>query len=92
MIDGDCFGGALDLILAFHRRLASPRSRFAHPGAKLGIVTGFGGTTRWRKVVRPPFARQMFLANRIFSAEEAVGVGLVELSTTPAIDESAYPV
>ena len=50
-IDGDCFGGALDLILAFDLRFATPRSRFAHPGARLGIVTGFGGTSRWRKVL-----------------------------------------
>ena len=48
LIDGDCFGGALDLVLAFDLRFATPRSRFAHPGGKLGIVTGFGGTSRWR--------------------------------------------
>src|SRR5205085_1317103 len=50
-IDGDCFGGALDLILSFDLRFASARSRFSHPGAKLGIVTGFGGTSRWRRVI-----------------------------------------
>ena len=78
IVDGDCFGGALDLILAFDLRLATPRSRFAHPGAKLGIVTGFGGTTRWRNVTTPAFARQMFLANRTFSAAEALEAGLVD--------------
>jgi enoyl-CoA hydratase len=78
LVDGDCFGGALDLILAFDLRFATPRSRFAHPGAKLGIVTGFGGTTRWRKVVTPPVARQLFLANRTFSAAEALEAGLVD--------------
>ena len=51
LIDGDCFGGALDLALSFDLRFATPRSRFAHPGAKLGIVTGFGGTSRWRNVL-----------------------------------------
>lgn len=78
IVDGDCFGGALDLILAFDHRFATPRSRFAHPGAKLGIVTGFGGTTRWRKVVTPQVARQMFLANRTFTAEEALAAGLID--------------
>lgn len=78
LIDGDCFGGALDLILAFDLRFSTPRSRFAHPGARLGIVTGFGGTTRWRKVVTPPVARQLFLANRTFSAAEALEAGLVD--------------
>ena len=41
IVDGDCFGGALDLVLAFDLRFATERSRFSHPGARLGIVTGF---------------------------------------------------
>lgn len=78
LIDGDCFGGALDLVLAFDVRLATPRSRFAHPGARIGIVTGFGGTSRWRKVLTRAAANQLFLANRVFSAEEALAMGLVD--------------
>ncbi len=77
-IDGDCFGGALDLILAFDFRLATPRSRFAHPGARIGIVTGFGGTSRWRKVLTRPAAHQLFLANRTFTAGEALEMGLID--------------
>jgi enoyl-CoA hydratase len=77
-IDGDCFGGALDLILAFDFRFATPRARFAHPGARLGIVTGFGGTSRWRRVIARPAAHQLFLANRVIGAEEALAIGLVD--------------
>jgi enoyl-CoA hydratase len=78
LIDGDCFGGALDLILAFDFRFATPRSRFAHPGARLGIVTGFGGTSRWKQVIDRRAAHQLFLANRTFSADEALRIGLVD--------------
>jgi enoyl-CoA hydratase len=78
LIDGDCFGGALDLTLAFDLRFATPRSRFAHPGARLGIVTGFGGTSRWRGVISRRAASQLFLANRVFSADEALSLGLVD--------------
>jgi enoyl-CoA hydratase len=78
VIDGDCFGGALDLALAFDLRFATPASRFSHPGAKIGIVTGFGGTSRWRKVLAPPAAKQLFLANRILTAGEALSIGLVD--------------
>jgi len=95
MIDGDCFGGALDLVLAFDLRLATPRSRFSHPGARLGIVTGFGGTTRWRKVLSRAAANQLFLANRIFSAEEARAIGLVdrvsESQEIPDVDPARVP-
>jgi enoyl-CoA hydratase/carnithine racemase len=77
-IDGDCFGGALDLALAFDLRLATPRSRFAHPGANLGIVTGFGGTSRGRTVIDAPAARRLFLSNETFDAAGAHAVGLVD--------------
>lgn len=78
LIDGDCFGGALDLVLAFDLRFATPRSRFAHPGARLGIVTGFGGTTRWRDVMSRRAANQLFLANGVLSAAEALQLGIVD--------------
>jgi len=89
LIDGDCFGGALDLILAFDLRFATPRSRFSHPGAKLGIVTGFGGTSRWRKVLSRPAANQLFLANRVLSASEAQELGLVDRVAESHEDELA---
>ena len=82
-IDGDCFGGALDLALAFDLRYATPRSRFSHPGAKLGIVTGFGGTARWRKVIHPAAARRLFLANDVLTAAEAQALGLVDAIGEP---------
>jgi enoyl-CoA hydratase len=83
LIDGDCFGGALDLVLAFDLRFATPRSRFSHPGGKLGIVTGFGGTSRWRKALAPPAARRLFLGNELLSPDDALGAGLID-----RIDES----
>src|ERR1041385_5665605 len=85
-IDGDCFGGALDLALAFDLRYATPRSRFSHPGAKLGIVTGFGGTTRWRKSLTPAAARRLFLANAVLTAEEAHALGLVDVIGEADVD------
>ena len=89
LIDGDCFGGALDLVLSFDLRFATPRSRFAHPGARLGIVTGFGGTARWRKVISRKAANQLFLANRVLSAEEALSLDLVDRVADSHDDELA---
>lgn len=76
-IDGDCFGGALDLAMAFDLRIATGRSRFSHPGAKIGIVTGFAGTARWRRVIEPAAARRLFLSGDVLTASEAHAVGLV---------------
>jgi len=83
MIDGDCFGGALDLILSFDLRFATERSRFSHPGAKLGIVTGFGGTSRWRRVIDANAARRLFLANDILDAQQALDLGLIDAIGDP---------
>ena len=85
-VDGDCFGGALDLILSFDLRFATERSRFSHPGAKLGIVTGFGGTSRWRRIIDSRAARRLFLLNEVFSASDALAVGLIDaIGEPPAI-------
>lgn len=83
VIDGDCFGGALDLAMAFDLRFASERSRFSHPGARLGIVTGFGGTSRWRKLLDVRAARRLFLGNGVLSASEALAAGLVDAIGEP---------
>lgn len=77
-IDGDCLGGALDLAMAFDLRLATPRSRFSHPGARLGIVTGYGGTSRWRKLFDGPGARALLLGNEVLDAPAALRMGLID--------------
>ncbi|HEY5609681.1 MAG TPA: enoyl-CoA hydratase/isomerase family protein, partial [Thermoanaerobaculia bacterium] len=77
-IDGDCFGGALDLALAFDLRFATARSRFSHPGAKIGIVTGFGGTSRWRTQIPRASARRLFLDSAIVKAADARSIGIVD--------------
>jgi enoyl-CoA hydratase len=87
VIDGDCFGGALDVILAFDLRFATERSRFSHPGAKLGIVTGFGGTSRWRRVLDSAAARRLFIANEVLSAEQALDIGLIDSIGEPQIPD-----
>ena len=89
IIDGDCFGGALDLALSFDLRFATPRARFSPPGARLGIVTGFGGTSRWRSVLSRPAARRLFLANEVLSAAEALSLGLVDRVSDSFDDELA---
>jgi enoyl-CoA hydratase/carnithine racemase len=78
LVDGDCFGGALDLVMAFDYRWASTRARFSHPGARIGIVTGFGGTSRWRRILGNAVARKLFLENAVLSSSEAETCGLVD--------------
>ena len=50
-IDGYCFGVGLELVLATDIRLATPRSRFALPEMKLGMIPGSGGTQRLARLI-----------------------------------------
>jgi len=77
-IDGYCLGGGLDLALACDIRYATVRSTFAHPGARLGIITGFGGTMRLPDAIGPAAARRMFTTADRIDAREAERIGLVQ--------------
>ena len=77
-VDGFCFGGALDLALACNVRIASRRSLFSHPGASLGIITGWGGTQRLPRLVGQANALEMFFLAKRIEAEVALTTGLVD--------------
>ncbi|HZT61116.1 MAG TPA: enoyl-CoA hydratase/isomerase family protein [Pyrinomonadaceae bacterium] len=76
-INGFCMGGGLDLALACRVRVASPRAVFAHPGACLGIITGWGGTQRLPRLIGSARALEMFATARRVNADEALEFGLV---------------
>jgi enoyl-CoA hydratase len=76
-VNGYCMGGGLDLALACRVRVASHGAVFAHPGARLGIITGWGGTQRLPRLIGAARAFEMFATARRLSADEALGFGLV---------------
>ena len=76
-INGYCMGGALDLALACNIRVASVDAIFAHPGARLGIITGWGGTQRLPRVIQKGRALELFLTGRRIMSAEALELGLV---------------
>lgn len=77
-INGHCFGGALDLALSCDIRLASPNARFAHPGAGLGIITGWSGTQRLPRLIGTAFANEMFFTASPIDATRALQIGLID--------------
>jgi enoyl-CoA hydratase len=77
-VNGICFGGALDLALACDRRVASPNALFSHPGADLGIMTGWGGTQRLSRLVGQAVSLEMFFTAKRVDSHEAMLIGLVD--------------
>lgn len=77
-VNGFCFGGALDLALSCKKRIAAPNAIFCHPGANLGIMTGWGGTQRLPGLIGEARALEMFLTAKRVGAEEALKIGLID--------------
>lgn len=77
-VNGFCFGGALDLTLACNKRIAAPNAQFSHPGANLGIITGWGGTQRLTRLIGEAAALEMFLTAKRVDAIEALRIGLID--------------
>lgn len=87
-INGFCFGGALDLVLACKKRIAAPNAVFSHPGANLGIITGWGGTQRLPRLIGEAAALEMFLTAKRISAGEALRIGLIDKIAENSLEES----
>lgn len=77
-IRGYCLGGGFDLALACHARVAAYDSSFGHPGASLGLITGWGGTQRLPRLVGKAAALQILLTAERVPATQALSLGLVD--------------
>ena len=91
-VNGICFGGALDLALACHKRIASPAATFSHPGATLGIITGWGGTQRLPRLIGEARALEMFYTAKRVDAAEAFAIGLVDRIVADPVTEALHGV
>jgi enoyl-CoA hydratase len=85
-INGYCMGGALDMALACRLRFASKNAQFAHPGARLGIITGWGGTQRLPRLIGSARALEFFTTARRMTAAEAYRIGLVDGLHDPVLE------
>ncbi len=76
-IDGYALGGGAELAYAADFRIASTRAKFGNPEVGLGILAGAGATWRLLELVGEPVAKEVLLASRILTAEEALALRLV---------------
>ena len=87
-INGYCMGGGLDFALACDIRLAASTAVFAHPGARLGIITGWGGTQRLPRLIGKARAIEFFVTARLLVSNEALRIGLITGIFDPVIEEA----
>jgi enoyl-CoA hydratase/carnithine racemase len=77
MIRGYCIGGGMATALACDIRIAAEGSKFGIPAAKLGLGYAYDGIKKLVDIVGPAYAREIFFTARQFTAEEALGMGLI---------------
>jgi len=78
MIDGHCIGGGLNLAACADIRIASAKSRFAMPAAKLALGYPFDAIRRLVNAVGAAAAKQMMFTAKSIDAESALRLGLVQ--------------
>jgi 3-hydroxyacyl-CoA dehydrogenase / enoyl-CoA hydratase / 3-hydroxybutyryl-CoA epimerase len=79
-IHGACAGGGYEVTLACDHRVASdaPATRIGLPETTLGLVPAWGGSTRLPRLIGPEKAAEVILKGKLYSAPEALKLGLVD--------------
>lgn len=86
-IHGVCLGGAVELAIATHYRIATdhPKTVLALPEVQLGLIPGAGGTQRLPRLIGIRAALDMILTGRNVRAKKALQIGLVDELVHPSI-------
>lgn len=84
-INGVCMGGAFELSLACHGRVAadSPAVKMGLPEVKVGIFPGAGGTQRVPRLTNAQDALQMMTTGQNLSPQRALAMGLIHEIAEP---------
>ncbi|WP_413710954.1 FAD-dependent oxidoreductase [Rhizobium sp. Rhizsp82] len=84
-INGTCMGGALEMSLACHGRVASNAKsvKIALPEVKVGIFPGAGGTQRVSRLADAQSALQMMTTGQSLTASRAKAMNLVHQVVEP---------
>ncbi|MEW9808700.1 FAD-dependent oxidoreductase [Mesorhizobium sp. ZMM04-5] len=85
-INGTCMGGAFELSLACHGRVAADidKVKMALPEVKVGIFPGAGGTQRVPRLTDQQQALQMLTSGQTLSPQKAKAMGLIHAVAEPA--------
>ena len=78
MINGVAMGGGLELTLACTGRIAYSDAQLGLPETKLGIIPGWGGTTRLPRLIGLANAISLICSGKTIGADEAKKLGLID--------------
>jgi enoyl-CoA hydratase len=82
-LDGYALGGGAELAYAADFRIGTEALRLGNPETGLGIMAAAGATWRLRELVGEPLAKQILLAGRVLTGQEALAAGLISELVEP---------
>ncbi len=83
MISGVCIGGGVQVALACDIRIAARGTRMGIPAARLGLAYPLEGVIALTQTVGHANARDILFSARLFEADEAFAMGLVNRVVEP---------
>ena len=81
VLDGHCLGGGLELAACADYRIAEQHIKIGQPETGLGIIPGWSGTQRAVRRFGVQIVRRMALFGEVFTAPEALDLGIVDKIT-----------
>jgi enoyl-CoA hydratase len=78
VLNGHCLGGGLELAACADLRIAEAHVKLGLPETSLGVVPGWSGTQRGSRRFGAQLVRRMALFGEVFTANEALALGLVD--------------
>ena len=84
-INGFALGGGFELCLACTYRVASSGAKVGLPEVKLGLLPGFGGTSRLPRLIGADNAIEWTAGGKDYNPENALKVGAVDSVVEPEI-------
>jgi enoyl-CoA hydratase len=76
-VNGYALGGGCEVALACDWIYASTKARFGQPEVNLGLIPGFGGTSRLVRRIGIAWTKELVLSGEAIDAELAQRIGLV---------------
>ncbi|MGE5314259.1 MAG: enoyl-CoA hydratase/isomerase family protein [Acidobacteriota bacterium] len=80
-VHGYALGGGLELMMSCDLAFAAGTAKFGLPELTLGVIPGFGGSSRLARRIGMARAKELIYTGRLIPADDALRMGLVDRVT-----------